>query len=330
MRTMLWGVLGLCVGVVVGWFALREAEWGDAFRSIRGLDPRMIVLAIGAVLFAGLLEAVRWKFLLPQQKVSIRRLFLVRNTAQGLNNVSPVRMLSDITQGAMLRFGDGVHTDKIVSSLLIARLFDALITISLVGGGLFVLPQLAGFREVVIPVWGLLAVSMAIVIVLASKPRLLARVPRPAFLSPVIESMRTVMVNLSVVAGCALLTATAWMSIATAAWLVALAADIHLPFWLMGIVIVGVSIFSGAVPAPPGAIGVYEFAVISTLGLFAVDPSQALAFALAIHAILFLPAVVIGTVVLATDRRTLRHVLGASARAFRRRRAVPEPAPALL
>ena len=40
----------------------------------------------------------------------------------------------------------------------------------------------------------------------------------------------------------------------------------------MSIVIVSVILFSGAVPAPPGAAGVYEFGAMSTLGFFAVDP----------------------------------------------------------
>jgi uncharacterized membrane protein YbhN (UPF0104 family) len=321
MRTLLWSCAGLLVGAVVGWFALKDAAWGDALSAIGGLDPRMIILAVGAVIFAGILEAIRWKFLLPQQKVSIRRLFLVRHTAQGLNNVSPVRVFGDLTQGAMLKFGDGVHVDKVVSSLVMARMFDALITVSLVGGGLVVLPQLAGFREIVMPVWALVVVSMIVVIWLAARPDLVARIPLPGFLSRVAHSMGAVMMNMSVVLGCALLTATAWMSIATAAWLVGLAADIHLPFWLMAVVIVGVSMFSGAIPAPPGALGVYEFGVMSTLGLFAVDPSQALAFALSVHVVLFAPPIIIGMVVLAFDRRTLKHTVGTSFGFVRRKAA---------
>jgi hypothetical protein len=47
----------------------------------------------------------------------------------------------------MLRYGDGIRLERIVSSLLLVRLFDFLVTVSLVGVGLILLPQLAGFRR---------------------------------------------------------------------------------------------------------------------------------------------------------------------------------------
>ena len=107
---------------------------------------------------------------------------------------------------------------------------------------------------------------------------------------------------------CVALTATAWMSIGVAAWLVAQAAGIDMPLWLVSIVIIAVTVLTSLTPAATGAVGIYEFVTISTLGLFAIDPTVALTFALVIHAVLFLPPLLIGTAVLSVERRTLGRV----------------------
>jgi hypothetical protein len=49
------------------------------------------------------------------------------------------------------------------------------------------------------------------------------------------------------------------------------------------------AVLTSLTPASTGAIGVYEFVSISTLGLFAIDPTMALTFALVIYIVLFLP-----------------------------------------
>ena len=125
-----------------------------------------------------------------------------------------------------------------------------------------------------------------------------------------------------VMIGCLALTSISWMSVGVAAWLVASAAGIDLPYWLMSMVIVAVILFSGVVPAPPGAVGVFEFGVISTLGLFAVDPQAAVTFALVIHATLFLPPIAIGIFVLTRERRTLKSMLAAATSALRGRLSI--------
>ena len=216
----------------------------------------------------------------------------------------------------MLRYGDGVSTEKVVSSLVISRLFDLLVTVNLVGAGLIVLPQLAGLRPMVLPLWAMTSTALIAVVLLGRWMPPLASTGRLGAVVIWLRSTSALTSNGRLMLGCLLLTSLSWMSIGTAAWLVAGAADIDLPFWLMSMVIVAVTLFSGVVPAPPGAVGVYEFAVISTLGLFSVDPTAAVTFALVIHGLLFLPPTVISILVLTRERQTLGTVLAAAAHAI--------------
>lgn len=319
MKRGAWILISVVAGGGLGWVALRSAVWSDVLEALTRLDWRIILLALGAVLFASFMEAFRWKLLLPHENVSTTRLFLVRNTGNGLNNISPIRVLSDVAQTTMLRYGDGVRIDKVVSSLIISHLFDVIVTMSLVGVGLIVLPQLAGLRPIVVPLWGLALVSLIAFVVLGRRMHRLSAVQRFSLLSTLLHSMNALTVRRSAVLGGILLTCISWMSIGVAAWLVAGAAGIDLPFWMMSILIVAVTLFTGITPAPPGAVGVYEFAVISTLGLFAVDPSVALNFALVIHGLLFLPSILIGIAVLAGDRNTVKRILSTASQLIYRR-----------
>jgi len=54
--------------------------------------------------------------------------------------------------------------------------------------------------------------------------------------------------------------------------------------------VVSAGIAGQAVPATPGGIGLYEGAVVATLALFGQPMEQALAAALAMHAVMLLPS----------------------------------------
>ena len=288
--------------------AQRNAEWNEALALMQRLDWRVLVLAVGAALAARLMDAIRWKLLLPKEHVSTARLFLVRNTGQGINVLSPLKALSEITETVMLRFGNDIHADKVVSSLLLTRMLDMLVTVSLVGVGLIILPQLAGFRPVVASLWAVVFAAFAAIILLSKWMQRVPRIMRITGLSQLIQSMHLASSRGRIMLVCVALTATAWMSIGVAAWLVAQAAGIDMPLWLISILIIAVTVLTSLTPAAPGAVGIYEFVTISTLGLFAIDPTVALTFALVIHAVLFLPPLLIGTAVLSVEHRTLGRV----------------------
>ena len=276
------------------------------------MNWRILILALSAVVFAGVMETCRWKLLLPQEKVSIVSLFFAKNIGQGMNTLSPVPLVNDVTQTAILVRYAGIGASKAVSSVLIARLFDLVVTVNLVAAGVILLPQLSGFKAVVVPLWGISAAAFIAFLFLGNRVHKLSASTRLRPLVEILKSMGQVRQHKKVLVICFALTSISWMSIGVAAWLVAQAAGVDLPFWLVSMVIVAVGSFAGAIPAPPGTMGVYEFVAVYTLGLFAIAPSAALTFALVIHAVLFLPPLLIGASGLALHRRTRRAVTAAA------------------
>jgi len=96
-----------------------------------------------------------------------------------------------------------------------------------------------------------------------------------------------------------LYTLVCWILYAASTFLVLLwVADLPLTYGHAAAVFV-ISSFGMAMPSSPGALGVFEAAVVFSLGLFGVDRAQALAAGLVLHMVQFIPVTVAGLLVLA-------------------------------
>ena len=84
-----------------------------------------------------------------------------------------------------------------------------------------------------------------------------------------------------------------WLSESLTYYIISLSFGIDLPIYvaLLTMIIVNIGIL---IPSAPGYIGAFEFFCISALGIFAVEKSIALSFAIVLHAVLFVPITVIG------------------------------------
>jgi hypothetical protein len=271
----------------------------------------VVVPAVSAVIASLFLQAVRWKLMLPRESVSTTRLFFVRNAGLSLNNLSFGQgggVLGDASELAMLSKSDKIDGSKVVASLLMSRALDFVITSIFILVGFFIVPQLGVFKPVIIPV--LVVMPLIILFVLFA---------RKVGGFPLLHKVRVVESSLHAVAFLRdrklifalsiFLTILAWMLLGTAAWLVAQAIGIQLPFWVMSIVLVGMTLFSGAIPAAPSAIGTYEFVTVYILGLFSINRSDALCFALLVHAMVMIPPNIMGIPTISREWKTFRQVI---------------------
>ena len=63
-----------------------------------------------------------------------------------------------------------------------------------------------------------------------------------------------------------------------------------------------------AMPSSPGALGVFEAAVVFSLGLFGVDRAQALTAGLVLHMVQYIPVTVAGLIIFAKSGLNLRKI----------------------
>ena len=267
-----------------------------------------LVPAASAVIVSTFLQAVRWKLMLPGESVSTARLFFVRNAGLGINNLMVAKgVLGDASELAMLTKADKIDGGKVMASLFMTRTLDFVITGIFVFVGFLVVPQLSVFKPVIIP--GL--VTMAALFLFVLFARRIGRLPLLNRVKALESSLhafaflrdRQLSFWLSIS-----LTVLAWMLLGTAAWIVAQAIGIQLPMWTMSILLVGVTLFSGAIPSGPSSVGSYELATVYVLGLFSVNRSDALTFALLIHALVVLPPTIMGIPMISREWKTFRKV----------------------
>ncbi len=105
-----------------------------------------------------------------------------------------------------------------------------------------------------------------------------------------------------------LYTALCWVLYAGSTFLVLLwVANLPLS-WGHAAAVFVVSALGMAMPSSPGALGVFEAAVVFSLGLFGVDRAQALAAGLVLHMVQYIPVTVAGSLVLAKSGLSLRKI----------------------
>lgn len=318
MKRLLFGALGWAAGGALGWLVLRGINWGAAASAFDDLNWGIAVLAVAIATLANYLKSYRWKLLLPGEQVSTRRLFVVRTAGAGFSAVSPIRIVGESTQIALLHDRDGVPVPKILASMATSHLMDIIVTAVIMGLGLMTLPQLSGYWPLA---FGVGAISIGSFVAGPRLVRLILRIPavrRQGLVRETLFAIQETMSSRRLAASCFALTAAGWLLLGLAAWLVAQSMGIGLPVWTMTVVIVAIMRFAGMVPAPPGVVGVYEFIAVSALALFGVGQQAALGYALVIHALLYVPPILTAAAVALLERGTVAHMATALVPSVRR------------
>jgi uncharacterized membrane protein YbhN (UPF0104 family) len=305
---LLWVLAAIGASSALGWRALGGINWPEVTDAFLSANWQALLPATAVITFAALMQTLRWKVLLPGEKISVARLYLVRSAGASVNQLLPLRVAGEAAQFAMLTQGNNIQGAKVVASIFMNRAFDLLVSTTMMSIGFFWVPQLSVFKPAIIP-----SVVLAVgIILLFFFSGSISRLGFLRGLRPVQHSLNSLALwrnqrpRLVLAAG---VTVVAWLSLGTGAWVIAQDLGITLPFWMIAILLVILTSFSNLIPSGPGAIGVFEFASTYLLGLFTVDKTSALTFALLIHMLLFVPTLAVGMPVLLGDQKTWRRVM---------------------
>ena len=244
------------------------------------------------------MRAYRWQVLFIGDKIPLYRLILVQNVGIGVNSVSPLRIISEATQFLMLTLRYRVRSEEVAATLGIQRVLDFVIAAVLLSVGLMFLPSLEGFTPYVIG-----AILMAIVSVLAV-PMVIWFGTRPglthlqllASTSSSLKELTRARVRLT---WSFMLTVSYWVLLGLSVWVLAYGMEIDISLLVAILLVIGTLTFVALVPSLPASVGTFEFAVFYLLTTIGVGDGQALGFTLVIHAILFLPPILIAILVFA-------------------------------
>ncbi len=111
-----------------------------------------------------------------------------------------------------------------------------------------------------------------------------------------IEGLRALQ-NVSLIAQIVLMSLTMWLILAVYYWLLLWACGIVLPLEA-GLVLMVIAAFGAAVPAAPGFVGTFQYAIILGLSLFSIPKGEALGFSIIAHLAQLLPVIGVGLITL--------------------------------
>jgi hypothetical protein len=260
--------------------------------AIKQANPLFLFLGILSDILWLVVRGAFWRTLL-QKKASYRDAFITVNEGYLLNNILPFR-LGEI--GRAFLIGQKAHLEfwEVIPSILIERALDLVFAVGLL---LSTLPFVIGLpraKQAAIAVGVIVLVGLGSIYILArNRQRVLGWIDRAGERWSAVKKVtgRRVVAffnGLGILTdGKLFLQALGWEA---GNWLVAilqyylfLRAFFPSPSPLWVLFALGVGALGVAAPSSPGAIGVFEVALVGALVVFGVDASSATAFALTVH-----------------------------------------------
>jgi len=286
------------------------AEVGARLRAARTL-PLVLAALVATLTFP--LRVVRWRYLLRRDDGGpLPALPLWHAVAIGFmaNNLLPFRAGELVRVLAASRLA-GAKFGAVLSSIAVERIFDGLAVVALLGVGLLAssLPANVAIGGVslahAIQVSGFVALAaLAAAVLVVAFPLAAERLVRRALpagritdrIVVVIEGIRQGLSALQSprrLAGVAFWSLVIWLLNALAFWIAfsafGIPVDLAGALILQGVVVVGIS-----VQFAPGFVGQFEAAIVASLALYNVPNDIASSYAIAYHAVTFLPIVLLG------------------------------------
>jgi uncharacterized protein (TIRG00374 family) len=312
---------GLAISALALYFVLHDVHWSSVRDALKDADYGLVGLAAVLLVVTIAMRAVRWRRLFhPPLTLPLWQVFGSMNVGYFINNVLPLQM-GDLGRAYLVSELASVSTTRSFSTVVVERILDVLTLLLLL---LFIAPFVpvpgwarapaitlaAGFSLLAVILIGL---SLKRERALASVRRLLRLAPAPSRAK--LEQMAgSALQGFSVLAkpqrAAALLAYSllCWLTVGLVVYLGMLAFELGEGFGAALLVLVATS-FGFFVPSSPGSFGVYHAIVIGTLtSVFHVDKSLAVSYALVIHAVFYLPPMLLGPLFLWTERALWRRV----------------------
>jgi len=303
-----WGLaLAAAVTALTVWLSARKLDIGALRKAFGQADYFLIGAAAVISVLAILIVSLRWRLLLrPGGIVNLGKVFRITVVSQYINIVTPGRF-GEPAKAILVARGAPFPPAFALGTVAVEKALDFFIFLALWTLALALFPLRGAVREYTVAVilGGFLAAAL---VVFAWKPKPVLRAVRwamhflPAkfrrgggdFAEKGVEAFQ-VLRDLRTVPALAALTLLVLAGEILPNWLLLRAFGLDVPFWAALFVLIVLQV-GKLPPSLPGKIGVYQYAVILALAPFGVGRDEALGYSIMLHAVTFIPRIVLGMV----------------------------------
>ncbi len=299
--------LGIAISLVFLWFAFRNMNPAEFWEQIQHVNIAWLIIAALVYFIAVTVISLRWRFLLRSIKpVPLTGLIPLVLIGYMGNNLYPFRS-GEILRVILLQRNYGVPVTRAATTVFVERVFDGLVMLTFIAVALlFADIQAVEIKQVAMFATPIFVTAVAVFFILAARPNLLrsilhgmARILPGRIHAPLTRLADEVIGGLQALrspadlAGAVICSFGSWMVEASVYWMVSFAFGLGVGYPSM-LLTVGVVNLAGLIPASPGQIGVFEFFVSLVLVAVGVNDSQAHAYALVVHIVIWLPVTLAG------------------------------------
>lgn len=313
------GSLGVVLGGLLFYWALRGVDPAEVKRILRNLNPGLVVAAWFSYLASLGVRIVRWQFLLrgiaPRATLSAIGETLVAGYA--VNNVLPAR-LGEIFRADYARRRLGIGRSSALGSIVVERLLDGIVVVGLLWFGLAwrgfgAAPAVTGpqestaasgaaasagaLRSIAITATVLIGIAALGLLLLFRGGRWHRRLP--AAVSGRIERLIEGLASWregpkTAIVGAAL---GVWLCESLALWLMFRALGVTLSLGELAM-LMGAATLSTLVPTAPAYLGSYQFVFVTAMGIFGLPESGGIVAATSIQVVCYGTVTVVGLLIL--------------------------------
>jgi glycosyltransferase 2 family protein len=301
---------GLAGSALFSYFAVRDVDFELFADALAESSYWWILPSLAALAASVAIRVVRWRYLFPAETrppatASARALLI----GELFNTVLPLRA-GELARVVALHREGRTSRPEALGTVLVERVLDAVVLVLLLLAVLPFAPEVTWLgAAVTILAIAVAALLAGIVVLRRYSARPLEFLLRPLRWLPGFSPMRTSAAADNLLRGlqglrevrtglvALALTTAAWLAVALSFWLAIRSLKLELGYDAAMVVVVATT-FSLVIPALPTSLGVFEAATVVALDPFGVDNSRALACAVVLHVLSFLPFIVAGLLAL--------------------------------
>ena len=308
-------VLGISFAAFFIWLIASQIEPSELARSFRNTNPTWIFAALAAFCCGYACRIARWRKMLLQDSpgLSFKKCAGPLLASFAINNVLPFRS-GDVMRAFAFNRQLGTSSGIVLASLFVERLLDLLMVLLMLGGALALFhldfERFAGVGSVML-------ISLSLLIVLAllfpglftPLVRLLNRIIiklAPGFGKKLASEINIGMESLThlskkgtmlilVIWSCAV-----WLAEGAVFWCVAMALLPAIETPAAGWLALPVGTLATLIPSTPGYIGTFDYFTIKAMTALGNTTAISTAYALLVHALLWIPPTLTGGLYLLT------------------------------
>jgi len=311
-------VFGLSVSAAFTYLAVRKVDFDVFWQALRESNYWWLLPALATLAVCVVVRGLRWRFLFtPETRPPLGATLDALLIGLLFNNILPARA-GEAMRIVALNQRAGTSRVEALATAATERVYDVLSTLLILFVAAPFLPEVTWIRRAALLAIGLAAAVLAVVVAIRlAGERPVRLLLRPLSLLPGVSLGRTERAASSLVRGLAairsprlallalVLTTGSWLVLGLSAYFVLRCLDLGVGFGAALLVVVATNL-AMVIPSSPAAVGVYEAATQVALRPFGIGDSEALSYAIVLHAVNFLPYLVVGYAVLHRHALLLR------------------------